>query len=96
MKFSILLILLISITSCKSQNSQEVIKFDKIIVNPEDPHMGYYWAARPASNKIEGVLVLFPGLGQRSEAIQSDTKLPEVAVERNLLWKLTIPQKMKL
>ncbi len=63
--------------------------YEKIIVDENDPVTGYYLAVPPQGN-IEGVLVLFPGFGERPENVLPETKLHNVAYVNNILT-LIIP-----
>ncbi|CAM4206327.1 hypothetical protein [Zobellia nedashkovskayae] len=76
--FAILLFFLI----CQIGSSQAI---EKIVLDEEDETSGYYLAVVPTENKIEGVLVLLPGFGQKAEAIFPETQLHKEAYENNIL-----------
>ncbi|MFT5748066.1 MAG: hypothetical protein ACI920_003460 [Saprospiraceae bacterium] len=77
--------------SCQSEaqpetdNSSLNLDIQKIIIDDQEETYGYYLTVQPTSKKIDGVLVLFAGFGQRPEDIFLDTKLPEFAAKNNLL-----------
>ena len=60
--------LFILLTSAVAQN------YEKIVIDKNDPVTGYYLAV-PPQGEIEGVLVLFPGFGERPENV-----LPECPI----------------
>jgi pimeloyl-ACP methyl ester carboxylesterase len=68
----------ILLTSAFSQN------YEKIVVDKNDPVTGYYLAVAPKGN-IEGVLVLFPGFGEKPEDVLPETKLHNIAFNNNIL-----------
>jgi pimeloyl-ACP methyl ester carboxylesterase len=74
-----LFILLSAPTSCFAQS------IERITYNAKDTLHGYYLAAVPHIQQIDGVLVLLPGFGQRAESIYPESKLFNVAAHNNIL-----------
>lgn len=58
--------------------------FEKIYFQAQDPE-AYYLALEPPTQKIEGVLILLPGFGQKPESIFTETDLPKAAAHNGLL-----------
>jgi hypothetical protein len=82
-KIIVSIILLVSSIDCTSQN------YEKVLLDKNDPNLGYYLAVRPLG-EIEGVLVLLPGFGERPEDVLPETKLHNTAFSNNILT-LIIP-----
>jgi pimeloyl-ACP methyl ester carboxylesterase len=59
--------------------------YEKIIIDKNDSVYGYYLAVKPASNNIQGVMVLLPGFGSPAESILPGTKLHNVAYVNDIL-----------
>ncbi|MBK8954346.1 MAG: hypothetical protein IPM34_02180 [Saprospiraceae bacterium] len=57
----------------------------KIMLDESDFYSGYYLAVEPRSGKIDGVLVLIAGYGQRAEDSPPETRLHRLAKENNIL-----------
>jgi pimeloyl-ACP methyl ester carboxylesterase len=57
----------------------------KIILDEKDSLSVYYLAVEPRSDSIAGVLVLFPGFGERAENIFPESKLHNVAYANRIL-----------
>ncbi len=58
---------------------------EKIVLDENDDISGYYLAVKPQTKKIDGVLILLPGFGQRAETIFPETKLHNVGYLNNIL-----------
>jgi len=78
-------LILTLLASCSTPEVTQENTFQKIVVNPDVPNFGHYYVLKPVSDNIAGVVVLLPGLSQKSEDVITDTKLPQLAVENNLL-----------
>lgn len=59
--------------------------YEKIVIDADDKIYGDYLAIRPASNNIQGVMVLLPGFGGQAEGILPETKLHNVAYVNDIL-----------
>ena len=57
----------------------------KVVLNKDDFHSGYYLAVEPASDSIAGVLILLAGFGQIAENTFPETELEEAAYANNIL-----------
>jgi hypothetical protein len=58
----------------------------KIVIDEKDFYSGYYLVVEPPNHeKIEGVLVLLAGFGQRAEDTPPETKLQNMAYANNVL-----------
>ena len=68
-----------------AQNETQQLIINTVVIDSTDKNFGYYLLVKPKSEKIKGVLVLLPGLGQKSEDIFLDTQLHEHAFENDLL-----------
>ncbi len=77
-----ILIILIIIFSTEIGKAQSI---DKIVLDEKDDISGYYLAVKPQTEKIDGVLILLPGFGQRAETIFPETKLHNVGYLNNIL-----------
>ena len=77
-----LLIILIIIFSTEIGEAQSI---EKIVLDEKDDISGYYLAVKPQTDKIDGVLILLPGYGQRAETIFPETKLHNVGYLNNIL-----------
>ncbi len=78
------LFFLLSLNSCAQSQSSSVPEVERIVIDPTDEEYGYYLAVRPEGN-IQGVLLLLPGFGQRSESVFEDTNFHQVAADKHLL-----------
>lgn len=58
---------------------------EKIVLDKTDDVSGYYLAIEPQTKKIDGVLLLLPGYGQKAETIFPETKLHNVGYLNNIL-----------
>lgn len=80
MKYILLyLLLLLSATNVSAQ------PFERITYNAQDTLHGYYLAARPDREPIDGVVILLPGFGQVAESIYPESKLFNIASHNNIL-----------
>jgi len=77
-------ILLISLIGCSYSQPDENLEIEKVVIDSTDSKYGYYLSVKP-KGKIESVLVLLPGFGQKSEDIFLDTEFHEIAFEKNIL-----------
>lgn len=80
-----LLSILIVVNSCLSAQQQDAIEVERIVIDSSDNYFGYYLAVKPKAAPIKGLLVLLPGLGQKSEDIFLDTKLHEIAYKHDIM-----------
>ncbi len=90
MKLSFIPFLLIGLfhlhcTTAQETETEFALPLEKIVIDSTDTEYGYYLQVPPQQKKPNGVLVLFPGLGQVTENIFTDTKLPEVAYQNGYL-----------
>lgn len=83
--FAVLVFLLL-VNLVKSQ------KNEKVYLRLEDSSTLYYKAILPNENKIKGVLVLMPGLGETAEDVCVQTNLPQLAAQNQLLTIIPILQ----
>ncbi len=58
---------------------------EKVVLDPRNPMTGYYLQVVPKSNNIEQVLLLMPGYTQLPESIFTESMLPYVAYNNNIL-----------
>jgi pimeloyl-ACP methyl ester carboxylesterase len=73
--------MLVLVIACQS-NSQKV---EKISLPLEDGKAGYYMELAPGDDHIKGVLILLPGFSQKAEDVFSDSGLPDLAHQNDLL-----------
>ncbi len=76
---------LLSILCFGQQRPTPFMNVEKILLDSSDADYGYYLSVKPQSGNIDGVVVLLPGFGQKSEDIFLDTWLHQFAAQNNLL-----------
>jgi len=79
--------LLFSVLFCCNPPEPKPTDFpvEKVEIDSSDPQYGYYLQVKPKGQSPDGVLVLLPGFGQKSEDIFLDTKLHNYAADNNFL-----------
>ena len=87
MKFlNSLLVIIFIISSTSAQTDvTEQLPIEKIVTDSLDEHFGYYLALPPESKVIKAVLVLLPGFTQPSESVFTDSNLPKIAYQNDIL-----------
>lgn len=60
-------------------------QFEPVVVDSTASSTGYYIALRPASGKIQGVMVLMPGFNDPPEAVFAASKLQNIAWTNDIL-----------
>jgi hypothetical protein len=79
-RFSLLCLLIFFFSQLSSAQNAEKVWFDKT-----DSAYGYYVIIKPASNRIQGALILLDGYGGNADGFLSETKMHNVAAVNDIL-----------